>query len=173
MGAFKKILNNFEEYISSVLLGLMVVLIFMQIVFRFILNLPLRWTEEAARYAMILLIYLSACAGVKKEKHIRIEAIHNALPRKAALVYWIISNVIWFAFNAAMTVYGLKMAWHIYSTGQVSPVLHLPMGLLYMVIPFCFTIMDIRIIQLVLNRLRLEKRDENQGQPTEQGGKSA
>lgn len=124
MKTLKKIINNIEEYISSVLLGAMVLLIFLQIIFRFILNLPLRWTEETARYAMILLIYLSACSGVKKEKHIRIEAIHNALPQKAALVYWVISNIIWMLFNLVMIVYGINMAGYIYSTGQVSPVLH-------------------------------------------------
>ena len=156
MKTLKKIINNIEEYISSVLLGAMVLLIFLQIIFRFILNLPLRWTEETARYAMILLIYLSACSGVKKEKHIRIEAIHNALPQKAALVYWVISNIIWMLFNLVMIVYGINMAGYIYSTGQVSPVLHLPMGILYMVIPVCFTIMEIRIVQLVVARIKEE-----------------
>lgn len=165
MKTLKKIINNIEEYISSVLLGAMVLLIFLQIIFRFILNLPLRWTEETARYAMILLIYLSACSGVKKEKHIRIEAIHNALPQKAALVYWVISNIIWMFFNLVMIVYGINMAGYIYSTGQVSPVLHLPMGILYMVIPVCFTIMEIRIVQLVVARIKEEttKRIANDG----------
>ena len=165
MKTLKNIINNIEEYISSVLLGAMVILIFLQIIFRFVLNLPLRWTEETARYAMILLIYLSACSGVKKEKHIRIEAIHNALPQKAALVYWVISNIIWMLFNLVMIVYGINMAWYIYSTGQVSPVLHLPMGILYMVIPVCFTIMEIRIVQLVVARIKEEttKRIANDG----------
>lgn len=173
MKLFKNLLENMEEYLSAILLACMVILIFMQIIFRFLLNLPLRWTEESARYAMILLIYLSACSGVKKEKHIRIEAIHGALPPKAAFVYWLISNVIWFAFNAFMIYYGLKMALHIYATGQVSPVLHVSMGLLYMVIPVCFTIMDIRIIQLVISRLRADKVPA--AQPVfaeEEGGKS-
>lgn len=165
MKALKKIISNFEEYISSILLGTMVILIFLQIIFRFILNLPLRWTEETSRYAMILLIYLSACSGVKKEKHIRIEAIHNALPSKAALVYWVISNIIWMLFNLVMIIYGISMAGYIYSTGQVSPVLHLPMGLLYMVIPVCFTLMEFRIVQLVVTKLREEsqKRILNNG----------
>lgn len=165
MKTLKNIINNIEEYISSVLLGAMVLLIFLQIIFRFVLNLPLRWTEETARYAMILLIYLSACSGVKKEKHIRIEAIHNALPQKAALVYWVISNIIWMLFNLVMIVYGINMAGYIYSTGQVSPVLHLPMGILYMVIPVCFTIMEIRIVQLVVARIKEEttKRIANDG----------
>lgn len=165
MKTLKNIINNIEEYISSVLLGAMVILIFLQIIFRFVLNLPLRWTEETARYAMILLIYLSACSGVKKEKHIRIEAIHNALPQKAALVYWVISNIIWMLFNLVMIVYGINMAGYIYSTGQVSPVLHLPMGILYMVIPVCFTIMEIRIVQLAVARIKEEttKRIANDG----------
>ena len=157
MKTIKKFLDNFEEMFSAILLGAMVILIFLQIVFRFLLNLPLRWTEESARYAMIILIYLSACSGVKKEKHIRIEAIHTVLPKKFAFVYWLISNIIWFAFNLALIIYGVEMASFIYSTGQVSPVLHIPMGLLYMVIPVCFAIMEIRIIQLVIDRLKKDK----------------
>ena len=64
-----------------------------------------------------------------------------------------------------MIVYGINMAGYIYSTGQVSPVLHLPMGILYMVIPVCFTIMEIRIVQLVVARIKEEttKRIANDG----------
>ena len=157
MQTLKKIFDNFEEYISSVLFACMVILIFLQIVFRFFLNLPLRWTEEAARYVLVLLVYISACSGVKKEKHIRVEAIYDALPRKAQFVYWLFSNVIWFVFNAVMVWFGIDMVKQIYATHQVSPVLHMPMGVLYMVIPVCFFIMDIRIIQLIADRVKTMK----------------
>ena len=68
-------------------------------------------------------------------------------------------------FNLVMIIYGISMAGYIYSTGQVSPVLHLPMGLLYMVIPVCFTLMEFRIVQLVVTKLREEsqKRILNNG----------
>lgn len=163
MKTLKQILGNIEEYISGVLLALMVLLVFMQIIFRFILNWPLRWTEESARYAMIILIYMSACTGVKKGKHIRIEAIENILPGRLSLAYWVLGNVLWFAFNSFMVYYGFKTAMLIYSTNQVSPVLHVSMGLLYMVIPVCFTIMDVRIVQRVAERFAIEKKAATEG----------
>ena len=150
----KKFLNEFEDHISAILLGLMVILIFLQIVFRFVLNLPLRWTEEAARYTMIILIYLSACSGVKAEKHIRIEAIQNALPPRLAFIYWLVGHIVWYLFNGYMVIYGYNMASRILKTGQVSPVLHVPMGLLYMIIPVSFAIMDIRVVQKVVQKIR-------------------
>ena len=37
---------------------------FLQVLFRFVFNLPLAWTEELSRYVFIILIYCGASAAV-------------------------------------------------------------------------------------------------------------
>lgn len=147
-------LKYIEEYISAILFAFMVILIFLQVLFRFIFNFPLSWTEESARYIMIILVYLSAVSAVKQERHLRVQAIQMLLPDSIAFILWILSNLIWFGFNAVMVVYGYQMANYIFTTGQVSPALHVPMGMLYMVIPVCFFLMEIRLVQIVIRKIR-------------------
>ena len=131
MKTLKKILNNLEEYVAIVLFAAMVILIFLQIIFRFVFNFSLSWTEELARYTFVFLVYISASIAVKRGRHLKVEAL------------------LWIVFNAIMVVVGFQMASEIFTTGQSSPVLSLPMGMVYMIIPVCYLLIEIRVLQSV------------------------
>lgn len=57
-----------------------------QIIARYILMQPFRWTEELARYAFIWMSFLGASMLFKDNNHISIATISNRLPKK--IVYW-------------------------------------------------------------------------------------
>lgn len=51
---FLKMLNNhFEEYLLVLLMVAEVIIVFAQVITRFILKSPLAWSEEIARYMFI------------------------------------------------------------------------------------------------------------------------
>ncbi|WP_368234423.1 TRAP transporter small permease [Anaerotruncus rubiinfantis] len=149
MKTLKKILNNLEEYVAIVLFAAMVILIFLQIIFRFVFNFSLSWTEELARYTFVFLVYISASIAVKRGRHLKVEALQALLPAKISFCLWVLANLIWIVFNAIMVVVGFQMASEIFATGQSSPVLSLPMGMVYMIIPVCYLLIEIRVLQSV------------------------
>ena len=50
--------KNFEYYLIVFLFTILIVVCFLQVLFRFVFNLPLAWTKELSRYVFIILTYM-------------------------------------------------------------------------------------------------------------------
>ncbi len=69
MRVLKRVLgcvNTVTEYVVSVLLVIMVVVVFLQVIFRFVIHASLPWSEELSRYILVWLSFLGAAIGVRK-----------------------------------------------------------------------------------------------------------
>ena len=161
----KQLDNNFEEWISFVLFSLMVIVIFLQVIFRFFLNYSLDWTEELSRYTFITLVYFSAAVAVKRNRHLRTESLVQALPKKVKKWINIFSDVIWLAFTVLMIKLSFNATMTILETGQQSPVLKVAMGYVYAVVPIGFILMSLRIIQQIIKKIKNRNNDDST--PTE------
>ena len=53
----KKLADNFEGYCCAVMLAVMSVVVFMQVVFRFLIKSSLPWSEELSRYLLVYITY--------------------------------------------------------------------------------------------------------------------
>lgn len=147
MKALKMIDKYFEEYVCMFLLTLMVLLITAQIFSRFLFNFSLDWSEELARFVFIWLIYISVSLAAKHHRHIRVEALVNALPPTLGKIIDMLANVVWLAFNGYMIFHGVDLVSQILSTSQQSAATGLNMGYIYAIVPFAFFIMSVRILQ--------------------------
>lgn len=147
MGLIKKIsdkLNRGTEILIAVLLAVMSIVIFMQVVYRYIFRASLPWSEEFGRYILVYLTFLGASVAVKKNSHIGVEMIVKLLPRSLAKVIEWVANVISLAFFAILIVYGSKVV-KITMT-QLSPAMHVKMGYIYMAVVIGAVLMTIHLI---------------------------
>lgn len=78
---WKKILNQLEEYLVWPLMAALCGLVFLQVLARYLLHIPMPWIEELMRVIFIWLIMLSAAIGVKRRAHLGVTMLMAALPR--------------------------------------------------------------------------------------------
>lgn len=95
------------RWIGAVCLGLMVVAILMQVVFRYVLNNALPWPEEASRFLMLWSTALMAPTAFRRGGFVAIDMVIRMLPRLVAtglsvflmavtiLVLWIALGIGW------------------------------------------------------------------------------
>ena len=69
----KRFFLRFEENLAALCLGGLLVTLFLQVFTRFITRDPLSWTEEAARYLYVYVVFLGSSAAVTDRTHVAID----------------------------------------------------------------------------------------------------
>jgi len=103
IGFFKKldgILTGIEERLIYLLMASMLTIVFLAVLNRFLIQLPMSWSEEVARYLMIWIAFVGASLGVKHSVHISVDALVHAIPPAAQRMMAQLGNVLSFAFCA-------------------------------------------------------------------------
>ncbi|EGQ7953849.1 TRAP transporter small permease [Vibrio vulnificus] len=146
-------LDNIEEYISTLLFISLIVLCFLQILFRFVFNFSLSWTEELSRYVFIALVYFAASLAVVRGAHVRVEVIDGIVKGKNKKILDSIIDLSFATFMAWIGFYGLEISVDALNIEQTTPALEWHAGWVYAIIPGCFYLISLRLIQRVYRRV--------------------
>ncbi len=88
---------------------LLAIIVFLQFFTRYVLNNSLSWTEETARYFLILVCFLGSVSAMRRGSHIMIEFFIRALPPWLGKAMAVVSALITVVFLAAMTWIGVEL----------------------------------------------------------------
>lgn len=136
-------MNFGVKHVLNLIMALLVIVVFLQVIFRFILNSPLAWTEELARYSLIWLTFLGASYAMSLKAHIGMEFFVNLFTVSIRKILYILATVASLVFFLLMIVEGYDLAMQ--GMSQTSPVLRIPMGVIYMIIPVSGVILIINM----------------------------
>ncbi len=142
-----KFLNEFEVYIGAVLFAAMTILLTLQVVTRYLFNHSFTWTEELCTVFFVWLCYLGAAGAVLKGKHLRIDGFLNSLHGKAKKALLIFTDVVTMGFCLYMIPPLMKIIANFAKRHSATILLRMPKSVIYSVLPFCFVLMTIRLIQ--------------------------
>lgn len=142
---------RFEEIILVLTLALMVLLIFAQVVGRYVFQTAPSWTEELARYIHIFQVWVGASYAVKLRQHIRVEAFITRLHGAPRKILEGLGVLIWFFLSLFLAVFGTTLVLASIEHGQVTPALQIPMWIPYLAVPLGGAGMVIRLIQQLID----------------------
>lgn len=166
-GPVKKFLRNFmdhfESYLCQALLVFFVVVVFMQIILRFI-DKSLPWTEEIARYAFIWFILFGACYATRLCALNRVTLQFAKAPKAVTDAFLFISDMIWLAFSLALAWQGYLAVMDLREFPYATPALDWDLGTVYLVFPLSFLLMAIRIVQVNYIKFVLKQEIEDPDQ---------
>ena len=142
-----------EEYISAILFISLIVLCSLQILFRFVFNFSLSWTEELSRYVFIALVYFSASLAVLRGAHVRVEVIDGFVHGRKKEILDSIIDLSFALFMIWIGYYGLELTIDALDIEQTTPALEWKSGWVYAIIPFTFYLIALRLIQRIYRRI--------------------
>ncbi|KKE80245.1 TRAP transporter small permease [Bacilli bacterium] len=152
--------EHFEEYILVFLSAFTVVVIFLQVVMRYVFGSSLTWSEEIARYAFIWMIYLGVSYGVKKKKHLGVDALNMLFKEKGQIIISMIANVSFLIFAIVITYYGFDIVLRV---TRASAAMQIPMEWVYAAPVVGLALTAIRLSQnLIKEYQQLKKINNNQ-----------
>lgn len=104
---FGRAVDQLEETLIAVLLGLMTILTFANVVARYVFNDNILWALEVTVFMFAWLVLLGASYCVKKSVHLGVDVVVSALPEGARRIAAMIAVVCCLAFSIML----LKGAW--------------------------------------------------------------
>ena len=133
------------------LLAAMAVMVFANVALRFLTGHSILWVEEVSRYAMIWLTFLGAGLVLRHGGHIGIDALQTRFPRRAVAIRATIFVVLlaFFAFMAWIAMRYALLAW-----SQTTPVLQIPVGLVYLALPIGFALLITHLLLMAAPYVR-------------------
>ena len=110
----------------------LLIIVFIQFFSRYVLNSSLSWTEEIARYLLILLGFVGSVTCIRKRSHIYLEFFYRFLP--PTLVKWIVIivsfiNTVFFTYAGVLSIELARRTHH-----QSMTSIDLPKGIIYWIV---------------------------------------
>ena len=142
-----KTLNKILETVLGLLVAVMVLGCIWQVITRFVLNNPSKYTEELLRYLLIWTTMLGVPYAYGKDKH---------LSKGKAMTNIFIEALILVLSVFVMVAGGWMVTMN--SAGQISPAMHMPMQLYYAGVPVSGVLMVCYGIERLRNSLKQRRR---------------
>ncbi|EFQ22652.1 Tripartite ATP-independent periplasmic transporter DctQ component [Aminomonas paucivorans DSM 12260] len=142
----KKWFDNAEEYLLVGSLAFNVVLVFFQVVMRYVFQNSLSWSEELARYIFLWQTWLGASYAVKEHRHLRVEMLADRFKGRARLVFELFVLVVWFGFSGFLAYQGYQMTSFLAQSGQTSAAMQIPISWAYASVPVGCGLMALRLV---------------------------
>jgi len=121
--------SNLLERITAVPLiiigGLMLGVVLVGTFWRYVLNDPILWTEEAARYLMIWMALIAASISMKRREHVSMKILVNKAPVFVRRIIETLTSLAVAYFLYVLTREGITMV--LSARSQVSPALGISM----------------------------------------------
>lgn len=121
----KKITDN----ILAILLGLIVVIMFTQVLFRYAFNNSLSWTEEIAKFLFVWVTFLGAALCFGENMHLGVDFLVRKVPVRFRKYLFVFNTTIIIFFNGLMVLIGFS--WVINVSGTLSPAVGLPLNIVF------------------------------------------
>ena len=94
---------------SSILLLLIMITVFMQVAFRYVFQLSVPWTEEAARYLNVWMVFLGCAVAVHRNTHIRVTFILDRLKGRRNALAALAIYVLMLGFDIVVVLGAIRL----------------------------------------------------------------
>lgn len=142
-------INRGVELLCAAILGLMILDVGVGAFGRYLVDLPVTWTEELARYLMIWAALLAVSCGVARREHVAVTALLDKLPKKARRYLGVAIDALAFAFFAFLCYFGIGMTEQ--GATQYATIFEMTMTLPFAAVPVSSALV---CLQLVLTGIR-------------------
>jgi len=109
------------------------VLVFLNVVTRYVFNHSIIWVEELTQYEMIWVAYLGAGLALREGRHVAVDTLQDLLPALACKWLRTLIAIAIAVFLLVLTVLGFQIV--AFTWNQETPVMNIPTGVPYLAVP--------------------------------------
>lgn len=103
-------MNKIIEGIAAIIFINILLFVFLQIIFRYVLSISVPWTEESSRFLFIGLIFLGSIGNMMADNDIKLTLLSSRLPPKANAWLCVVIYIIVGCFAVIFLLGSFSMA---------------------------------------------------------------
>ncbi|RNF39785.1 TRAP transporter small permease [Planococcus salinus] len=146
------ILNKLLLLLLSLLFAFIVIVVFLQVLSRYVITIPILWSEEVARYGSIFIVFIVSGIALRRKELIAIDVIFEVLKsEKAKAILETFIDIAAIVFSLVLIVKGYEFLGQVSS--QVTPTLQVSMSIPYSAIIIGSVVMLLNGIAAIVERL--------------------
>lgn len=149
------------ERICVALLVVLVLDVWLGVLVRYVIPLPLTFTEELARYLMIWMALLAVSSGIAYREHIGVEFVFSRLPAAGRRWLAVAFDVIGFAFFFALFWYGMGFAER--GMSRFTMIYSIPKGYAFAGVPLAAFVASVQLALMGVHDFFAERAPESTG----------
>ncbi len=130
----KYVIDKVFEVTSTVILGIMTILVVYQVVTRYVFSAPSAFSEILAQYLFVWMIMFGSAYVYGSREHLTIDILKDKFPPKMNMIVEICTNIMLFAFILVICVWGGYL-YTMKSAPQVDAQLRISKAILYCSLP--------------------------------------
>jgi len=129
----RKRLSLFDKLLVLHFIVILAIMI-LAVIFRYVINQSLSWSDEAVRYLFVWLTLLGSSLVLRDKAHIQVEFFIELMPSRVRSILDFFSDSLVLAFNVVLLVLGVQ--WFLATVGIQTATLRLPINIvLYGALP--------------------------------------
>ncbi|OPX56375.1 C4-dicarboxylate transporter, DctQ subunit [Oceanospirillum multiglobuliferum] len=143
-----RFIHKLEENIVAFLLVAITLMVFMEVVMRFVFNSGVTWIQEATLYTSAWFVLFGASYGVRIGAHIGVDVLVKLLPDPLRRVAGLIAIALCFVYCALFLLGSWDYLELMYMIGIEMEDLPIPKWMALMIMPIGFVLLVIRFAEL-------------------------
>jgi TRAP-type transport system small permease protein len=141
-----------EDWFTFAVFWLLALDVFYQFFTRYVLQDSAAWTEEIARYLLIVVVFVGSAMGVRRNTHIHVEFLYRYMPAAAGRAMSTFVDVVRLAFFAYATYLSILLIGPMNNLKMT--VVDFPVSIIYSFVAAGFALMTIRALQVTIRHWR-------------------
>ena len=146
----------------------MTLIMIYQIILRYVFSSSSLWSEELTRYMFAWLVMLAASVAVRRNTHLKIDFLVDAMPLRIRLIMEIVSYTLVLGFLLYLLMLSIQLVGH--TTRNISTGLLIPMAIPYSCVTIGSCLMTLSCVEYLWKRIVEFKQLSGPGRGNQGGG---
>ena len=148
------IIENIHEKVMIVLYIIIVIVVFIEVIARYIFHSSLLWSTELVSFTFIWLVFLSASHAVKEHSHFVLDLASDFLPKTVIKIFDVIVSIVLYVVVFIFIIFGYQFM--LVCGSGFSSALGIRLGWLYQIVPLSAILMLIYLMGDLVNSLKVK-----------------
>jgi TRAP-type C4-dicarboxylate transport system permease small subunit len=158
VGKVIHLLTELVKILLIVMMGVLVIVVFAQVLFRYVLLAPLPWSGELANLLLLYITFLGSAVLVKEKGHMAVDYFILKIPIRLQKAFQLFIKIAMLFVSGVLFYFGSHFTF--LSANGVFPALQISIAWSYAILPVMGVISMIFLIAFIIDDLKQWRNEE-------------